>query len=94
MGRRNKYEFVESLPPYPCYFGCGRELRTKYDASAIFGWEWFTGYGAGPIHFCPACRRSRQFEIDRFREQLNIRPEGYPQVKATLNPPSETERQP
>lgn len=74
----------EPQPPYPCFFGCGMNLETKFDRTAIEGWEWFTGYGDHPIHFCPKCRSSRQSEINRIREKLNVRPENYPLKKAKL----------
>lgn len=83
MGRRKSFDkWRLSDGPFPCYFGCGRELRTKFDRQAIEGWDWFTGYGENPVHFCPKCRRSREFEIDRIREKLNIRPKDYPKVRA------------
>ena len=85
MGRRKNAERWRPIEgPFPCYFGCGRELRTKLDRQAIEGWEWFTEYGENPIHFCPTCRRSRQLEIDRIREKLAIKPKDYPNVRAKL----------
>lgn len=77
----------QAHPPFSCYFNCGRELVSKSDRSAIEGWEWFTGYGDGPIHFCPQCRRTRQFEIDRIREKANVKPPGYPDNRIELVPP-------
>lgn len=84
MGRHHRSTWTPPSGPFPCYFGCGRELRTKYDRKAIEGWEWFTEYGEHPIHFCPTCRKTRQYDIDRIREKLAVRPEGYPTVRAKL----------
>ena len=84
MGRRRKNQWVPPVGPHPCYFGCGRSLITKYDRQAIEGWEWFTGYGEQPIHFCAPCRKARQYDIDRLREKLNTKPVGYPKVRAKL----------
>lgn len=87
MGRKSKFSQMPELkPPYPCHFGCGKNLETKYDREHTAGWEWFTGYGEHPLHFCPACRRVRQFYIDRIRAKLNIKPIGYPAVRASLDP--------
>jgi hypothetical protein len=87
MGRRtNSGRWTPPQGPFPCWFNCGRSLRTKYDRQAIEGWEWFTGYGADPLHFCPSCRRTRQFDIDRIREHMNKRPDGYPAVR--VQPPA------
>lgn len=85
MGRHRKFEWQQGEPsaPYPCYFGCGRTLETKFDRAVIDGWEWFCGYGARPVHFCPQCRRARQYDIDRIRERLNVKPPGYPATLAT-----------
>ena len=82
MGRRKAAGPMFEVP-YPCHFECGRKLVSKYTITAL-EWEWFTGYGERPIHFCPTCRRSRQFEIDRIREKLNVKPKDYPKVRATL----------
>lgn len=82
--RGPKAQFRNPQPPYPCHFNCGRELATKFDRKATEGWEWFCGYGDGPIHFCPQCRRTSQFEIDRIREKLNIKPHNYPQEFAKI----------
>lgn len=85
MGRRKK-TLWQPLPPgpYPCYLACGRSLRTKLDRRAIEGWNWFTGYGENPVHFCPQCYVTRRVEIDRIREKLDTRPEGYPDVRQTI----------
>ena len=84
MGRRSKSKMLPEIqPPYPCYFGCGRNLQSKYDQAAK-GWTWFTGYGEHPVHFCLPCQRTRQYEIERIREKLDVKPEGYPAVRAKL----------
>lgn len=82
MGRKRNFTHSPQ-PPFACFFGCGRELATKYSLVSL-DWEWFTGYGRSPIHFCPTCRRSRQFEIDRMREKLGVKPKNYPQEFAEL----------
>lgn len=82
MAKRNRWT-RDTSPPYPCFFKCGRSLSDKYDRRAIEGWEWFTGYGAFPLHFCGPCRKTRQYEIDRIREKLNVKPDGYPEVTAS-----------
>ena len=82
MGRRKKTDGAMYPGPYPCHF-CGRTLESKYTQEAL-RWEWFTGYGESPLHFCPPCRRARQFDIDRLREKLNVKPVGYPEVRAKL----------
>lgn len=84
MGRRRRHLFwLRDTPPFPCAFGCGRELEGKFthDAEA---WEWFTGYGDGPVHFCPTCRRNRSREIDYIRERANVRPANYPDERIEL----------
>ncbi len=75
--------WLRSNPPFACHFGCGRELLDKYSRLAD-GWQWFTGYGDGPIHFCPACRHARQHEIDSIRLRANVRPPNYPDERIKL----------
>lgn len=88
-GRRPKARAqMEIPPPYPCFFECGRILRDKLSWKEFTGWEWFTGYGRHPIHFCPDCRRTRATDIARIRDIMNAKPEGYPEVR--LEPPSPT----
>lgn len=85
MARKGTRRFTHDLqPPFPCFFKCGRILATKYDRKAIEGWEWFTGYGESPLHFCGPCRKTRQYEVDRIRERMNVKPDGYPEV--TVSP--------
>lgn len=75
---------------FPCYFGCGNVLTTKFDMKAIEMWDWFCGYAEHPIHFCPDCRKNRQPEIDRLRVVLNTKPEGYPGKYAPIPEPGAT----
>lgn len=82
MGRRRSSP-TPYLGNHPCHFGCGSVLRSKTEFPAK-DWDWFTGYGERPVHFCPSCRRTRQAEIDRIREHLNIRPSDYPRVRQSL----------
>lgn len=72
--------------PHPCFFKCGRSLRSKWSRIESERWEWFTGYGIEPIHFCPQCKRTRQPEIDLIRAHMEKRPEGYPDKR--VDPPS------
>jgi len=84
MGRHRKATMIlNNDGPHRCYFECGNALSTKFNREAPQGWEWFTGYGERPLHFCPWCRVKRQAEIDAIRAKLNVRPEGYPQVRQT-----------
>ncbi len=76
--------WMRQNPPFPCHFECGRRLLTKFAPAEFNGWEWFTGYGDGPIHFCPQCRRTRQFDIDLIRKAANIRPHNYPEQRHEL----------
>ncbi len=86
MGRWRKRSLVwlRDVPPFHCAFGCGRSLESKYSWEAANDWDWFTGYGDGPIHFCPTCRRTRQYEIDRIRQQANLKPRDYPDTRIEL----------
>ena len=72
-----KLHWLRDRPPFCCFFGCGRSLDNKFGATA-HGWEWFTEYADGPFHFCPQCRRTRQFEIDHVRARLHVHPTDYP----------------
>lgn len=86
MERHKQFErvWLRQSPPFACHFNCGRSLADKSSRVAAEGWEWFTGYGDGPIHFCPQCRRTRQFEIDRIRERANVKPANYPEERIKL----------
>lgn len=84
-GHRNKHDgWKPPEGPFSCYFMCGNQLRTKFDRHEIKDWEWFTGYGESPVHFCPRCRKVKKEAIDRIREKLNVKPEGYPDVRAKI----------
>jgi len=84
MVKRKRWAFRDTQPPFPCFFNCGRFLATKMDRQAIEGWEWFCEYGDEVLHFCPICRKSRQYEIDRIREKLHKKPADYPNTFAKL----------
>lgn len=80
---KTRWERVDG--PYPCYFNCGAMLSTKRDRQAVEGWEWFTGYGAATVHFCPKCFPNRRQEVEAIRATLNIKPDGYPNVRRLPN---------
>lgn len=77
--------FIGAAPPYPCFFGCGRDLCDKYTREAE-RWTWFSGYGATPVHFCPWCQKARHDEIEMIRANLNKRPAAYPKEFASPYP--------
>ena len=54
-----RHYFLEVVPPFPCFFGCGSALTSKYDRRVIDGWEWFTGYGR---YNWPASRPARRLD--------------------------------
>jgi hypothetical protein len=68
--------------PHPCLFACGRVLPSVFDFQANKGWEWFTAYGAKPLHVCPACRASRAREVAAIKAELHVRPNDYPRIRA------------
>ena len=73
--------------PYECYFMCGAVLLSKFTIEArALGWEWFTGYGKDTVNICPQCADSRRVEIASMKEQLNIKPAGYPKEFAAIKP--------
>ncbi len=74
--------YISPDGPFPCHFGCGNWLRTKFSREAIEGWDWFTGYGSATVHFCPRCRQLSIHEIERIKANLNKRPENYPRERA------------
>jgi hypothetical protein len=83
MGRhKTSGEFVGASPPFPCFFGCGRQLDSKYTREAR-AWTWFCGYGVAPVHFCPHCQTARRAEIVAIRNLLDQRPAGYPKEFAS-----------
>ena len=82
-----KNKFVHQVGPFPCFFGCGAHLANKFNNTIAQGWEWFTGYGEHTIHFCPACRNTRQSEVDWIRKSLNVKPDNYPATFSSFPEP-------
>ena len=65
---------VDHGGPYPCAFGCGASLRTKYDRIEIAGWSWFTGFGKKTLHVCPSCAFSRASEVGKLMRERGLEP--------------------
>ena len=76
----SKIKYTPPLGPFDCYFNCGSVLESKNSLLLTDGWEWFTGYGDRTIHFCLKCRKKKQFEINKLRNLVDNKPEGYPKV--------------
>ncbi len=71
--------------PYPCDFGCGAVLASKFKSDYGRGWTWFTGYADSTLHFCPRCSQDRHNEIQVIKARTEIKPANYPIQRIHIN---------